>query len=266
MLMKFEICPNAETVARRAAEIIAAEARAATAARGRFVMAVSGGRTPWLMLRALASEAVPWTSVQVFQVDERIAPAGHPDRNLVHIRESLMEHVPLNPGQLHPMPVEEPNLKAAAARYALALQEIAASPPKKGAGLTCTNGQEGASHQQSQTSIAAAPPILDLIHLGLGPDGHTASLVPGDPVLEINDTDVALTGVYQGRRRMTLTYPIINRSRCVLWVVTGSEKEAMLARLRAADPSIPAGRVRQDQAFLVADRAAAGQQESTQPT
>ena len=105
--------------------------------------------------------------------------------------------------------------------------------------------------------IAGSPPVLDLVHLGLGPDGHTASLVPGDAVLDVTDADVALTGVYQGRRRMTLTYPILNRSRRILWLVTGSEKAGMLVRLRDGDLSIPAGRVRRDQALVLADRAAA---------
>jgi len=228
--VKIEILADADAVARKAAAIIAEEARAAVAARGRFVMAVSGGHTPWLMLRALAGEDVPWDSVHVVQVDERVAPAGNPDRNLTHLRESLSEHAPLRPEQIHAMQVEAPDLQAAAARYALTLQEIAGSPP-----------------------------VLDLVHLGLGPDGHTASLVPGDPVLDVTDADVALTGVYQGRRRMTLTYPIINRSRRILWVVTGGEKVGMLVRLRDGDPSIPAGQVRQDQAVVVADRAAAGQ-------
>ena len=232
--MKFEILADADVVARTAAAIIAAEARAATVTRSRFVMAVSGGHTPWLMLHALASEDVPWESVHVVQVDERVAPAGHPDRNLTHLRESLGEQAPLPHDHVHAMPVEAPDLQAAAARYALTLQEIAGSPP-----------------------------ILDLVHLGLGPDGHTASLVPGDPVLDVTDADVALTGVYQGRRRMTLTYPILNRSRRILWLVTGSEKVGMFARLRDGDLSIPAGRVRRDQALVVADRAAAGQLEPT---
>lgn len=231
--MKIEVLADADAVARKAAAIIAAEARAATAARGRFVMAVSGGHTPWLMLQALAGEALPWESVHLVQVDERVAPAGDPDRNLTHIRESLLEHVPLAPGQVHAMPVEAPDLQAAAAGYALTLQEIAGSPP-----------------------------VLDLVHLGLGPDGHTASLVPGDQVLDVQEADVALTGVYQGRRRMTLTYPIINRARRILWLVTGSEKVGMLVRLRDGDPSIPAERVRQEQALMSADRAAAGQLES----
>ena len=228
--MKIEVLADADEVARKAAAIIAAEALQAVAARGRFIVAVSGGHTPWQMLRALAGLEVPWKSVHVVQVDERVAPAGDPDRNLTHLRESLLAHAPLRPEQIHAMAVESPDLDAAATGYARTLQEIAGSPP-----------------------------VLDLAHLGLGPDGHTASLVPGDPVLEVTDKDVALTGgTYQGRRRMTLTYPMLNRSRRVLWVVTGSEKVGMLARLREADRSIPAGRVRQDQALVLADRAAAG--------
>jgi len=227
--MKMEVLADAEAVAQKAATIIAAEAREAVTAGGRFILAVSGGHTPWLMLQALAGETVPWEGVQVVQVDERVAPAGHPDRNLTHLRESLLAHAPLHPEQVYAMPVEEKDLAAAAARYALTLREIAGTPP-----------------------------VVDLVHLGLGPDGHTASLVPGDPVLSVTDADVALTRVYQGRRRMTLTYPIINRSRRVLWVITGDEKVGMLARLREGDGSIPAGRVHQDQALVLADRAAAG--------
>ena len=232
--MKIEVLADADAVAREAAAIIAAEARTTVAARGRFIMAVSGGHTPWLMLRTLADETVPWAGVYVAQVDERVAPAGDPDRNLTHFRESLLEHAPLRPEHIYAMPVESPDLEAAAARYAVALSEIAGSPP-----------------------------VLDLVHLGLGPDGHTASLVPGDPVLEVTDADVALTGVYQGRRRMTLTYPILNRSRRILWLVTGSEKAGMLIRLRDGDLSIPAGRVRQEKALVLADRAAAGQTGTT---
>jgi 6-phosphogluconolactonase len=227
--MKIEVLPDADTVAREAAGFIASETRAAVAERGRFVMAVSGGHTPWQMLRALATENVPWEKVQVVQVDERVAPAGNPDRNLTHLRESLLEHAPLRAEQIHAMPVESPDLEAAAKSYAASLRKIAGSPP-----------------------------VLDLAHLGLGPDGHTASLVPGDPVLNVTDADVALTGVYQDRRRMTLTYPILNRARRILWLVTGNDKVDALARLRAGDISIPAGRIQQDQAVLLADRAAAG--------
>ena len=227
--MRIEVLNDADAVARKAATLIAAEARQAVAARGRFLMAVSGGHTPWVMLRALAEEQVPWANVHVFQVDERVAPEGHPDRNLTHLRVSLLEHAPLPAGQIYAMPVEIPDLQAAAAKYAAELQRMAGTPP-----------------------------VLDLVHLGLGPDGHTASLVPGDPVLDITDRDVAVTGVYQGRNRITLTYPVINRARHILWLVTGSEKVPMYRRLQAADRSIPAGRVLQNNAMLLADSAAAG--------
>lgn len=228
--MKLEILADADAVAHAAAASIAADARQAVAARGRFLMAVSGGHTPWAMLRELASQDVPWKDVHVFQVDERVAPAGDPDRNLTHLRASLLEHAPLSPDHIYAMPVEMPDLEAAAKQYARTLEQIAGTPP-----------------------------VLDLAHLGLGPDGHTASLVPGDPVLSVTDADVALTGVYQERRRMTLTYPVLNRSRKILWLVTGSDKVPMFPRLRDGDTSIPAGRIARDQALLLADRAAAGQ-------
>jgi 6-phosphogluconolactonase len=231
--VKVEVLADVDAVARKGAAIIAAEARAAVAARGRFILAVSGGRTPWVMLRNLANEEVPWANVHVVQVDERVAPAGDPDRNLSHLRESLLSHAPLPPEQIYAMPVELPDLETAATNYSQTLQELAGSPP-----------------------------VIDLVHLGLGHDGHTASLVPGDPVLNVTNADVALTGTYQGRRRMTLTFPVINRARRILWLVTGSEKAGMLARLRNADNSIPAGRVRQDHALNLADRAAAGEAEA----
>ncbi len=230
--MKLQALPDSEAVAKAAAKFIAAEAAAAVAARGRFTMAVSGGHTPWQMLRALSAESMPWKNVHVFQVDERVAPAGDPDRNFTHLKDSLLEHALLPPEQIHPMPVEEGNLEAGAAKYSRLLQQIAGSPP-----------------------------VLDLVHLGLGSDGHTASLVPDDPVLEVSDRDVAVTNPYQGRRRMTLTYPILNRSRRVLWVVTGAEKAPMLAKLKRGEAFIPAGRVRQEQAFVLADRAACGTSE-----
>jgi len=232
--MEVRIFADADAVAHEAAGFIAVEARAAVAARGRFTLAVSGGHTPWVMLRALAAEReVPWRDVQVLQVDERVAPAGDPDRNLTHLRASLLAQAPMPPAQVHAMPVEDSDLNAAVGRYAATLRQAAGTPP-----------------------------VLDLVHLGLGPDGHTASLVPGDAVLEVRDADVALAGPYQGRRRMTLTYPAIDRARRILWVVTGAEKAPMLARLLRADLSIPAGRVAQGGAALYADRAAAAQLET----
>jgi 6-phosphogluconolactonase len=180
------------------------------------------------MLRELAKQDIPWTKIHIAQVDERIAPAEHPNRNLTHLRETLLNHSPIRPERIYGMLVESPNVEDAARQYHAVLREIAGSPP-----------------------------ALDLVHLGLGPDGHTASLVPGDPVLDITDADVAVTGTYQGRRRMTLTYPVINRARRILWLVTGGEKVGTLVRLQKGDLSIPAGRVCRDRAVIFADRAAA---------
>jgi 6-phosphogluconolactonase len=204
--MKIEVLADAESAAQRAAAVIADEISQAAAARGRFVMAVSGGKTPWLMLRKLADMPIPWSTVHVVQVDERVAPEGDADRNLTHLRESLLNHAPLLSDQIHSMPVESPDLVTAAARYAETLRRIAGELP-----------------------------VLDMIHLGLGLDGHTASLVPDDPVLGVKNVDVALSGPYQGRRRMTLTFPILDRARKVLWVVTGCEKAKMFRRLLAGD-------------------------------
>ena len=222
--IKTVVLRDADAVAKAASAVIASEARAAVANAGRFVVAVSGGRTPWIMLRALAGEDVPWDHVHIVQVDERVAPPGDADRNLAHLRESLLSRVPLRPDQVHAMPVEATDLDAAATQYAATL-----------------------------AAIAGRPPVIDLIHLGLGPDGHTASLVSGDPVQDVTDRDVALTGPYQGRRRMTLTFPAINRARRILFVVTGADKAAPLARLRAGDRSIPAGRVSAENAMILAD-------------
>jgi 6-phosphogluconolactonase len=226
--MEIKLLADAGAAALASAALIAADARAAVAARGSFIAAFSGGHTPLAMLRALADEDIPWNCMHIVQVDERVAPSADPARNLTSLRDCLLDHAPLRPEQLYAMPVEDPALEAAAAAYAATL-----------------------------LSIAGSPPVLDLVHLGLGADGHTASLVPGDPVLHIADADVALTGVYQQHRRMTLTYPMLNRSRRILWLVTGAEKAAMLRRLLDEDISIPAGLVSRDRAIVFADRAAA---------
>lgn len=227
--MNIEVLPDVEAVAARGAAFIAAAARAAVAAQGTFTLAVSGGHTPWKMLAALVREDVPWNDVQILQVDERVAPAGDADRNLTHLRRSLLAEAPITPGQIHPMPVEESDLEAGTAHYSATLRELAGDPA-----------------------------VIDLVHLGLGPDGHTASLVPGDPVLQVIDRDVAITGVYQDRRRMTLTYPALNRARQILWVVTGADKVDALDRLRRRDSSIPGGRIANANMLVLADRSAAG--------
>ena len=219
MALEVEVLPDAAAVARRGAALVSECAAAAIGERGRFTFAVSGGRTPWAMFAELA-DRLPWASVSIYQVDERVAPDGDPDRNLTHLLASLP---PGAAADVHPMPVGAGDLEEAAAGYASAL-----------------------------------PDAFDLVHLGLGPDGHTASLVPGDPVVDVTDRDVALTGVYQARRRMTLTYPVFDRARRILWLVTGDDKRDALHRLREGDTSIPGGRVSREQALVVADAAAAG--------
>ena len=230
--LEIEVYEDASAVADAAARRIADSARAAVAARGRFVFAVSGGRTPWVMLARLAQLDMPWPAIQLLQVDERAAPDGDADRNLTQLRTSLLDKVELAAGQVHPMPVESPDLEAAARDYAATLE-----------------------------AVAGRPPVIDLVHLGLGADGHTASLVPGDASLAVTERSVAATGAYQGRRRLTLTYPAIDAAREVMFVVTGADKAPMLARLLAGDATIPAGRVRAASIRVLADRDAAGRNE-----
>ena len=213
-----DVFDTADAVATAAAAYVAAQARAAVAEHARFTFAVSGGRSPWAMFAQLAHEDVPWPEVVLFQVDERLAPDGDPDRNLTHLRASLdfAEGV-----DVRPMPVTNSDPQAAAAQYA-----------------------------------AGLPDRFDLVHLGLGPDGHTASLVPGDAVLDVTDRLVAVTGEYHQRRRMTLTYPGLARADQLLWLVTGADKHAALAQLLAFDPAIPAGRVEAARSLVFADRSA----------
>jgi 6-phosphogluconolactonase len=218
---RLEVLDDAAAVHRRGAELIAGAARAAGGERDRAAMAASGGRDPWPMYSQLEDHELPWDRTEIFQVDERVAPAGSDERNLTHLIAALSIGAQ---GSLRPMPVTDENLEAAADDYA-----------------------------------ASLPEALDLAHMGLGPDGHTASLVPGDPVLEVTDRRVSVTGgEYQGVRRMTLTYPEIDRARSLLWVVTGEEKRDALGKLVDRDPSIPAGRVEPaGDSLILADRAAA---------
>ena len=227
--MQIEILPDPQGVASASAKLVADRARHAVASRGRFTIALSGGSTPWAMLAELAKEDVPWDKIHVAQVDERVAPSGDKDRNLTQMYASLLDPTPIPATQIYPMPVEDSDLVEACTRYAITLGQIAGTPA-----------------------------VLDLIHLGLGADGHTASLVPGDASLDVDDVDVATAGPYQQRMRMTLTYPIINRAREIMWLLTGSGKTEMLNRLKAGDRGIPAGRITQDNAIVFADQAAAG--------
>jgi len=222
MAIETEAFADDRDASRRAAEIVAAAGREAVAERGEFALALSGGRTPWGMVGLLGDmEGMPWERTRVFQVDERIAPPGDEARNLTHMVQMLsLAHQ----GTLRPMPVTSRDLGAAAREY---------------------EGQ--------------LPEHLDLVHLGLGPDGHTASLVPGDPVLAVSDRRVALTaGEYQGHRRMTLTYPALAAARKVLWLTLGEKTRDPVAKLLAGDRSIPAGRVENEDMVLVADESALG--------
>jgi 6-phosphogluconolactonase len=221
--IELEVLADEKAAARRAAELIAAAGAAAVAERNLFSLAMSGGRSPWAMLAMLGEdESMPWPNSELFQVDERIASPGSEDRNLTHMVLGLsMDHQ----SALRPMPVTQRNL-------------------------------DGAAHDYENT----LPDPLDCVHLGLGPDGHTASLVPGDPVLDVSDRRVALTeSAYQGHRRMTLTYPALDTAREIVWLVTGPTKVEPLAKLLAGDTSIPAGRVENAKMTVVADAAAAPQ-------
>jgi len=217
--LRVDVESDAEAAAQRTAAEIVAAAAEAIEQRGGFSLAVSGGRTPARMLQLLSEADIDWDRVDLYQVDERVAPAGDLARNLTELQLCLFDHLEVRP-QLHPMPVEANDLAAAAARYATEL-----------------------------------PDHFDLIHLGLGADGHTASLVPGDSVLEAT-TDVALTASYRGHRRMTLTYPVLDRARRIVWLVTGAAKRDALARLVAGDTTIPAGRVARQRAMVVCDAGA----------
>jgi 6-phosphogluconolactonase len=215
---ELEVLAGPDQVAAAAAEYVQRRAVTAVADHGHFTFAVSGGHTPWAMFGELAGLDVPWSQVTLYQVDERAAPDGDPDRNLTHLHQALADIK----ASVVAMPVTAPDLDAAAGGYA-----------------------------------AMLPERFDLVHLGLGPDGHTASLVPGDPVLEVTDRLVAVTGVYQGHRRMTLTYPALARAGQIMWLVTGDDKREPLAKLLAGDRSIPAGRVEAEASLVLADAAAA---------
>jgi 6-phosphogluconolactonase len=222
MAIETKIFPNADAASRYAAEFVASTGAEAIEARGEYELALSGGKTPWAMIGLLGEmEEMPWEHAHIYQVDERVAPPGDEARNLTHLVQMLsLDHQ----AALRPMPVTSRDLELSAAEYEVHV-----------------------------------PERLDLIHLGLGPDGHTASLVPGDSVLEIDDRRVSTTwDSYQGHRRMTLTYPALSAARQILWLVLGEAAREPLAKLLAGDTSIPAGRVENDNMIVVCDEVAAG--------
>jgi len=222
MPIETRVFPDADAASRHAAETVAAAGREAVDTRGEYAIALSGGKTPWAMIGLLGEmEQMPWEQSQIYQVDERVAPPGDEARNLTHLVQMLsIDHQ----AALRPMPVTSRDLELSAAEYEVHV-----------------------------------PERLDLVHLGLGPDGHTASLVPGDSVLEVDDRRVAMTGGrYEGHLRMTLTYPALAGARQILWLVLGEKGREPLAKLLAGDSSIPAGRVENENMVVVCDEAAAG--------
>jgi 6-phosphogluconolactonase len=227
--MRIETYADDAAVAQRAAEVIAEAAREGARRHGRAVLAFSGGSTPAPMLERLARMDVRWNATHILQVDERVAPDGHQDRNWTMITNSLLAGADIPAALLHPMPVTDDDLDAAAGRYASRLQ-----------------------------MVAGVPPIADVVHLGIGADGHTASLVPGDPVLAVRDRWVAVAGPYQGRMRMTLTYAAINAARLLVWQITGAEKAAAV-RDGLQGTGVPASKVRRRDVVVIATREAAAE-------
>ena len=215
-MIRVEVLPDSESADERAAELIAEAVRREISEGRRFAWAISGGKSPVPMFRRLGALELPWHLIDTWQVDERIAPPGDPDRNR-SLQERALPAEALD--GVRWMPVEDDDLESAVARYA-----------------------------------ATLPERFDVVHLGLGADGHAASLVPGDPVLDVRDRDVAVTGVYEGRRRMTLTYPGLLRADRAIWVVSGSEKRDALRKLIGGDPSIPATHVVVPDQVLVTDQ------------
>lgn len=214
--MDIVVAPDPREAASEAASWIARQLRNAVSRRGAASIALSGGSTPALMLAQLADLSVPWSATTIFQVDERVAPDGDPDRNATML-DVLRSHRP----SIRLMPVTASDLLAAMHQYA-----------------------------------ALLPDRLDIVHLGVGDDGHTASWPPGDPV--INDVEmVAMSGEYQGRMRMTLTVPVVNAARRRLVLATGTAKAPIIERWLLHDHALPVDRVGRGNTTVVLDTPAA---------
>lgn len=220
--MEIAIEATPAAAARRLASRVTVLARLAMGQRGSCSIALSGGSTATLLLEALVDTEIAWGRVDVYQVDERVAPDGDANRNATVLLSRFVERVGLPPGRLHLMDVTAPDLQAAARAYA-----------------------------------ASLPPQLDVVHLGLGEDGHTASWPPGDPVIASSEA-VAVVGPFNGHRRMTLTPSVVNGAGERLFLVTGAAKAGVLSALRAGDRSLPASLVTPTGTLLACDQAAVG--------
>lgn len=225
-MMKLHVQSSADAAARKAAQIIADLLNKALSSRPMATVAFSGGSTPNRMFQYLAQQQIDWSRVEIFQVDERIAPAGDPARNIAALQQHLLDHIDIPEQQVFTIPVEASDLDESLESYASQLKTAAGNPPH-----------------------------LDIVHLGLGDDGHTASLPPGDDVLNSGRL-VDICADFNGYRRITLTFPVLDQANSIVWLVAGADKALMLGRLLARDVEIPAGRVSQGRAILVSDEAA----------
>ncbi len=229
--MHVEVLDNPEATAVRAVDMIVDASARAIAERGQFVWAVSGGTTPRRMLQLLAARTdLDWGRTHLFQVDERVAPDGDPDRNATMLETALLAN-DSSPARalagLWLMPVTANDLETAAEEYGTVMDRVTGSPV-----------------------------VFDLVQLGMGSDGHTASLIPDDPILSVSDRDVALSAEYQGRVRMSLTWPALDRAKELLWLIAGESKRDAVRLFLDNDPSIPATLPTQARATVLLDAAA----------
>jgi 6-phosphogluconolactonase len=218
---RFEILADQAALARRVAEWMTS---AALAAEGPFRVSLSGGSTPKILYRLLSSDEFsgrfPWQRVLWYWGDERFVPYDHPDSNYSMVRESMLAKAPVPLENVYPIPTDG-SPEDAARRYEQTLQEA-----------------------YGGTTLDAGRPLFDVTLLGLGADGHTASLLPGEPVLEERHRWVAAVSRGRPEVRITMTYPAIDSSRRVAFLVTGREKAAILRAVRAGSSEAPASRVR----------------------
>jgi 6-phosphogluconolactonase len=234
---RFEIFPDPAALARHVAEWMTS---AALAAKGTFRVSLSGGSTPKTLYGLLASDEFrsrfPWQLVSWYWGDERFVPYDDPASNYRMTREAMLAKAPVPAENIHPIPTDG-TPQDAARRYERTLR---------------------------QASGATARPLFDVTLLGLGIDGHTASLLPGDPVLEERERWVAVVSHGRPEIRITMTYPALDSSRRVAFLVTGREKAAILQTIRAGGSQVPAARVRPlGELIWFVDRAAAGESRLT---